>query len=282
MPEVVEVLAYARAVARPDRERGAGADPARRRGTGSASRTSPCVARLATREDQEPARRLRPRTTIEASRSCSPRRSSTSTRSRACPTKGASGWPGSARSCAALRVEARRPVGEFLGEVIRRIGILDELDADLDRRRGLGARRNLAAFLDEVHAFQPVEGELTLRAFLDYIDAVEGLDKQEWAPVQPSRRGLGQGHDDPRGEGAGVRPRLRARCRARLLPNPKVPQNPAERGKSLDSSCGATRTSCRATRATCRCSAIPRLRQLLPILCPPLRSEKAATSCSRI
>ncbi len=34
----------------------------------------------------------------------------------------------------ALRVEARRPVGEFLGEVIRRIGILDELDADPDRR----------------------------------------------------------------------------------------------------------------------------------------------------
>ena len=86
----------------------------------------------------------------------------------------------------ALRVEARRPVGEFLGEVIRRIGILDELDADPDRRRGMGARRNLAAFLDEVHAFQPVDGELTLRVFLDHIDAVERLDKQEWAPVQPS------------------------------------------------------------------------------------------------
>ncbi len=134
----------------------------------------------------------------------------------------------------ALRAEARRPVGEFLGEVIRRIGIVDELDADPDRRRGLGARRNLAAFLDEVHAFEPVDGELTLRVFLDHIDAVERLDKQEWAPVQPSdadsvkvmtihvAKGLefdhvfvpGFAHD--------------------ILPNPKVPQNPAERAKSLD------------------------------------------------
>ena len=134
----------------------------------------------------------------------------------------------------ALRVEARRPVGEFLGEVIRRIGILDELDADPDRRRGMGARRNLAAFLDEVHAFQPVEGELTLRVFLDHVDAVERLDKQEWAPVQPSdadsvkvmtihvAKGLEFDHVFVPG------------FAHELLPNPKVPQNPAERGKSLD------------------------------------------------
>ena len=133
-----------------------------------------------------------------------------------------------------LRVEARRPVGEFLGEVIRQIGILDELDADPDRRRGLGARRNLAAFLDEVHAFQPVDGELTLRAFLDHIEAVERLDKQEWAPVQPSdadsvkvmtihvAKGLEFDHVFVPG------------FAHELLPNPKVPQNPAERGKSLD------------------------------------------------
>ena len=34
---------------------------------------------------------------------------------------------------AQLRAQARRPVPEFLGEVIRRIGIVDELDADVDR-----------------------------------------------------------------------------------------------------------------------------------------------------
>ena len=133
-----------------------------------------------------------------------------------------------------LRQEARKPVGEFLGEVIRRIGILDELDADLDRPRSLGARRNLAAFLDEVHAFEPVEGELTLRAFLDYVDAVEELDKQDWAPVQPSdedsvkvmtihvAKGLEFDHVFVPGVAHGN------------LPNPTIPQNPAERGKSLD------------------------------------------------
>jgi len=118
--------------------------------------------------------------------------------------------------------------------VIRRIGILDELDADPNRRHGLGARRNLAAFLDEVHAFEPVDGELTLRAFLDHMDAVERLDKQEWAPVQPSdadsvkvmtihvAKGLEFDHVFVPGFAYG------------LLPNPEIPQNPAERGKSLD------------------------------------------------
>ena len=133
-----------------------------------------------------------------------------------------------------LRQEARKPVGEFLGEVIRRIGIVDELDADLDRPRAMSARRNLAAFLDEVHSFEPVEGELTLRAFLDYVDAVEALDKPDWAPVQPSEedsvkvmtihvaKGLEFDHVFVPGVAHGN------------LPNPTIPQNPAERGKSLD------------------------------------------------
>ena len=133
-----------------------------------------------------------------------------------------------------LRVEARKPVPEFLGEVIRRTGLLTEIDAEPDRRVANAARRNLAAFLDQVHAFEPVEGELTLRAFLDYVDQVEQLDKQEWAPVQPSdedsvkimtihvAKGLEFDHVFVPGVAHG------------LLPNPTIPQNPAERGKSLD------------------------------------------------
>jgi DNA helicase-2/ATP-dependent DNA helicase PcrA len=133
-----------------------------------------------------------------------------------------------------LRAEARRPVGEFLSEVIRRIGIVEELDADLDRERAMTARRNLAAFIDEVHAFEPVDGELTLRAFLDYVDGTELLEKSEWAPVQPSdadsvkvmtihaAKGLEFDHVFVPGFAHGT------------LPNPEIPQNPAERGKSLD------------------------------------------------
>jgi DNA helicase-2/ATP-dependent DNA helicase PcrA len=44
----------------------------------------------------------------------------------------------------ALRVEARRPVGEFLGEIIRRTGILTELDADTDPASAQATKRNLA------------------------------------------------------------------------------------------------------------------------------------------
>src|SRR6476659_5403251 len=96
------------------------------------------------------------------------------------------------------------------------------------------ARTRLTAFLDELHAFEPVEGELTLRAFLDYVDAVEELDKQDWAPVQPSdedsvkvmtihvAKGLEFDHVFVPGVAHGY------------LPNPTIPQNPAERGKSLD------------------------------------------------
>jgi len=135
---------------------------------------------------------------------------------------------------AALRVEARRPVGEFLGEIIRRTGILTELDAHLDVSSAAAARRNLAAFLDEVHAFAPVQGELTLRAFLEYVDAVENLDKQEWSPVQPSEedsvkvmtihvaKGLEFDHVFVPGLAKG------------LLPNTTIQHNPAERGKSMD------------------------------------------------
>ena len=134
----------------------------------------------------------------------------------------------------ALRVEARRPVGEFLSEIIRRTGILTELDADADPATAQATKRNLAAFLDQVHGFEPVEGELTLRAFLDYVDAVLRLEKEDWSPVQPSdedsvkvmtihvAKGLEFDHVFVPGMAAG------------LMPNPTIQQNPAERGKSLD------------------------------------------------
>ncbi len=81
---------------------------------------------------------------------------------------------------------------------------------------------------------RPSQGELTLRAFLDYVDAVENLDKQEWSPVQPSEedsvkvmtihvaKGLEFDHVFVPGLAKG------------LLPNTTIQHNPAERGKSMD------------------------------------------------
>ena len=135
---------------------------------------------------------------------------------------------------AELRAEARRPVGEFLAEVIRRSGLLAELDASLDPERARATKRNLAGFLDEVHAFSPLEGELTLRAFLDYVDTVEAGDKQEWSPVQPSTENSVKVMTIHQAKGLEFGTVFVPGMAKDLFPNLMVQQNPAERGKSLD------------------------------------------------
>jgi DNA helicase-2/ATP-dependent DNA helicase PcrA len=134
----------------------------------------------------------------------------------------------------ALRVEARRPVPEFLGEVMRRIGIVDELAADVDRAAAAQRTRNLAAFLDQVHAFEPVEGELTLRAFLDYVDSVEALEKEEWEPVQPSESDSVKVMTIHQAKGLEFDHVFVPGVAENLLPSRRIQQNPAERGYSLD------------------------------------------------
>ena len=69
------------------------------------------------------------------------------------------------------------------------------------------------------------------------------------------RRGLGQGDDDPRAEGPGVRPRVRARVRARACCRTRrSSRTPPSAASRWTSSCAATPTSCRASTATCRSS----------------------------
>jgi DNA helicase-2/ATP-dependent DNA helicase PcrA len=133
-----------------------------------------------------------------------------------------------------LREQARRPVGEFLGEVIRRIGLLEELDASPGRAVSAARKRNLAAFLEEVHAFAPIEGELTLRAFLDYVDQVEAADKPEWAPVQPSSDDSVKVMTIHQAKGLEFDNVFVPGLALDLLPSNRIQQNPAERGKSLD------------------------------------------------
>ncbi len=133
-----------------------------------------------------------------------------------------------------LRVEARKPVGEFLGEVVRRTGILAELDAHTDQVVATAAKRNLAAFMDQVHAFEPVEGELTLRAFLDYVDTVERMDKQEWSPVQPSAEDSVKVMTIHAAKGLEFDNVFVPGMAKGLLPSTRIQHNPAERGKSMD------------------------------------------------
>jgi DNA helicase II / ATP-dependent DNA helicase PcrA len=133
-----------------------------------------------------------------------------------------------------LRLAARQPVGEFLEEVVRRIGILDELHADVDRPMATQRARNLAAFLDQVHAFQPLEGDLTLRAFLEYVDTVTALDKEDWETVQPSDEDAVKVMTIHQAKGLEFDHVVVPGVAGELLPSTKIQQNPAERGYSLD------------------------------------------------
>ena len=233
MPEVVEVLAYARATLDPLASVALAPDPARpavpRRLQG------PRARRLA-RQDEElraSARRTRPRArptpflfaeALEQLDEVEGLSDGGRARLEECRA-GAGGAPG--RGTPPGRGVPRRdhPAHGHPHRARRRTWTW---------RRPRRRRRNLAAFLDEVHAFSPVQGELTLRAFLDYVDAVENLDKQEWSPVQPSEedsvkvmtihvaKGLEFDHVFVPGLAKG------------LLPNTTIQHNPAERGKSMD------------------------------------------------
>ncbi len=135
---------------------------------------------------------------------------------------------------ASMRDEARLPVPDFLAHVIRRVGLLAELDADLDRGRAETVKRNLAAFLDEVDAFSPLEGETTLRAFLEYIAQVEASDKPEWSPVQPSADDSVKVMTIHQAKGLEFDTVFVPGMATGILPDLMIQHNPAERGKSMD------------------------------------------------
>ena len=137
-----------------------------------------------------------------------------------------------ATELAALREAARRPVGEFLAEVVRRTGLLAELEAEVDTTLATAKRRNLTAFLDQVHGFQPVEGELTLRAFLDHVDAID--EDREWNPVQPSDEDSVKVMTVHAAKGLEFDTVFVPGLASGLFPNDRVQQNPARRGASLD------------------------------------------------
>ena len=131
-----------------------------------------------------------------------------------------------------LRAAARRPVGEFLAEVIRSTGLLSELQAEIDAVMATAKRRNLAAFLDQVHTFQPLEGELSLRAFLDHVDSID--DDREWNPVQPSEDDSVKVMTVHAAKGLEFEAVFVPGLAKQLFPNTRVQQNPARKGSSLD------------------------------------------------
>jgi DNA helicase-2/ATP-dependent DNA helicase PcrA len=136
------------------------------------------------------------------------------------------------RELADVREAARRPVASFLAEIGRRTGLLAELDAEVDRPTASAKRRNLAAFLDQVDAFQPVEGELALASFLAYLDSIE--DDREWNPVQPSDDDSVKVMTIHAAKGLEFDTVFVPGLAKGLFPDVRVQENPARKAQSLD------------------------------------------------
>lgn len=81
----------------------------------------------------------------------------------------------------AVRVELRGlSLVEAIEKVLDASGIEGELLAS-GSGAALGPRANLAAFLDAAAAFSPLEGEVSMSAFLDYLDTARNVEDMEVA-----------------------------------------------------------------------------------------------------
>ena len=90
-------------------------------------------------------------------------------------------------------------------------------------------RRNLAAFLEQVHIVRAGRGRAHARAFLAYVDVDRGRPRVE--PGAAERRRLGQGDDGPRREGPRVRGGVRARAREGPVPRRPRAAEPGAQGE---------------------------------------------------
>ena len=79
-----------------------------------------------------------------------------------------------------------------------------------------------------------LEGELTLRAFLDYAEAVEESERPEWSPVQPSEEDSVKVMTIHQAKGLEFDTVFVPGMAKDVLPNNRLQHNPAEKGKSLD------------------------------------------------
>jgi DNA helicase-2/ATP-dependent DNA helicase PcrA len=237
MPEVVEVLAYARVAASPEdgvalariltgpRYRVAPGDLARVAAWTRES-TSAFAQRLREEraDDDEGLLEDRPFLIVEALEHLD--------EIRDLSEEGRARLDECRRELAELREAARRPVESFLAEIVRRTGLLAELDAEVDQVSASAKRRNLAAFLDQVDDFQPVEGELSLGGFLAYVDSIE--DDREWTPVQPSDDDSVKVMTIHAAKGLEFETVFVPGLADRLFPDTRVQENPARKPASLD------------------------------------------------
>ena len=85
---------------------------------------------------------------------------------------------------AELREGAGSSLGDLVGRIVERSGVMRELEAS-SQEAALGARRNLLNLIQHVSSFSPVDGEASLSTLIAYLDAAEETE-DELEPAQPS------------------------------------------------------------------------------------------------
>ncbi len=83
-----------------------------------------------------------------------------------------------------LRAATAGSLGDLVGTIIERTGLLRELESSPDAAAG-GARRNLLNLLQFVSSFAPVDGEATLSTLVSYLDTAEETE-EDLEAAQPS------------------------------------------------------------------------------------------------
>src|ERR671919_760906 len=83
-----------------------------------------------------------------------------------------------------LREATAGSLGDLVGAVVERTGLLRELEAS-SSASAAASRRNLLNLLQHVSSFAPVDGEATLSTLIAYLDTAEETE-DELEPAQPS------------------------------------------------------------------------------------------------
>ena len=83
-----------------------------------------------------------------------------------------------------LRKAASGSLGDLVGEITERSGLLRELEAS-SHPSAVGARRNLLNLIQHVSSFSPVHGEASLSTLISYLDTAEETE-DDLEPAQPS------------------------------------------------------------------------------------------------
>lgn len=83
-----------------------------------------------------------------------------------------------------LRQAAAGSLGDMVGEITERSGLLRELESSADPS-AIGARRNLLNLVQHVSSFSPVHGEASLSTLISYLDTAEETE-DDLEPSQPS------------------------------------------------------------------------------------------------